>query len=66
MSCKGCLTCDCIYEMISEYGVDELIGGEWKDGEMVELSIEHDRGWTDCGWEYDSWLEWKRVDGNVS
>jgi len=60
-SCKGCPTCDYIQEMITELGVEELIEGEWKDGEMVELKIEGGRSWTDCGYEYDSWLEWKKV-----
>ena len=60
-SCKGCQTCDCIQEMISEYGVEDLIEGKWKDGEIVELKIEGDKSWTDYGWEYDCWLEWKKT-----
>lgn len=62
MSCKGCPTCDYIYEMISEYGVEELMEGKWESGDIVELSVDGDRSWTDCGYEYDSWLEWKRLE----
>ena len=61
MSCKGCSTCDYIEEMISELGTEELIEGKWKSGEIVELKVEGDRCWTDYGYEYDAWLEWKGV-----
>lgn len=61
MSCKGCGTCDAIEEMISEYGTEELIEGKWKNGETVELKFEGGKYWTDCGYEYDYWLEWKKV-----
>ena len=60
-SCKGCSTCDYIHEMISEMGVDELIDGKWKNGEIVELKVEGGRYWTDCGYEYDSYLEWEKI-----
>ena len=61
-SCKGCPTCDCIFEMVSELG-DDMEGflDNLKDGKMYELSIIGDKTWTDCGYEYDTWLELNEV-----
>lgn len=57
-SCKGCPTCDYIFEMITEGDIEDMLDGEWKHGKMVELRVEGGKYWTDCGYEYDSWLEW--------
>lgn len=64
-SCKGCPTCDAIYEEIGEYGVDEILQGEFEHGDMVELVFWSEKYWTDCGYEYDGGLEWRVVDENV-
>jgi hypothetical protein len=65
ISCKGCPTCDWIKEMIHEYGVEELIEGKWNSGEIVELKVDGGKYWTDCGYEYDCWLEWIKVEKHV-
>lgn len=61
-SCKGCPTCDAIHEMVSECS-DEIDGFMEKieSGKMYELKIEGSKQWTDCGYEYDCWLELNEV-----